>query len=141
MGERQEKGALKYLSVNFSFPREAGSHAVTGVEAWRMRGSVQDTLAVLKQELRALYGDKLQGLYLYGSHARGTAHAGSDIDVLLVLQGTVKPGEEINRINAIVSDLCLQSGFLISMYPVSATWFRTRQSPFFMNVRKEAVPL
>ena len=53
MGERQEKGALKYLSVNFSFPREAVSHAVTGVEAWRMRGSVQDTLAVLKQELRA----------------------------------------------------------------------------------------
>jgi predicted nucleotidyltransferase len=106
-----------------------------------MRGVVQDTLAVLKKELRALYGDKLQGLYLYGSHARGTAHEGSDIDVLLVLQGAVKPSEEINRISATVSDLCLQSDLLISIYPVSTTWFQTRQSPFFTNVRQEAIPL
>jgi predicted nucleotidyltransferase len=106
-----------------------------------MRGSVQDTLAVLKRELRDLYGDKLQGLYLYGSHARGTAHEGSDIDVLLVLQGMVKPGEEINQISSTVSDLCLLSGLLISIYPVSTTWFRTRQSPFFTNVRKEVIPL
>jgi predicted nucleotidyltransferase len=106
-----------------------------------MRGAVHDTLVVLKQELRALYGDKLQGLYLYGSHARGTAHAGSDIDVLLVLQGPVKPGEEISRISSTVSDLCLQADLLISIYPVSTTWFQTRQSPFFTNVRKEAIPL
>lgn len=106
-----------------------------------MDGSVQDLLAVLKQQLRVIYGDRLQGLYLYGSYARGTAHEGSDIDVLLVLHGAVKPAEEIDRVNAIVSDLCLQSGFLISIYPVSATWFQTRQSPFFKNVRKEAIPL
>ena len=106
-----------------------------------MGDSVQELLAVLKEQFRAIYGDRLQGLYLYGSYARGTAHKGSDIDVLLVLQGTVQPVEEINRVNAIVSDLCLQSGLLISIYPVSTTGFQTRQSPFFMNVRKEAIPL
>lgn len=106
-----------------------------------MGDSVQDLLAVLKKQLHAIYGDRLQDLYLYGSYARGTAHKGSDIDVLLVLQGTVQPVEEINRVNAIVSDLCLKSGLLISIYPVSTTWFQTRQSPFFINVRKEAIPL
>ncbi len=111
------------------------------MEHQRIGGSAQDTLAVLMKQLRVIYSDRLQGLYLYGSYARGTAHEGSDIDVLLVLQGTVKPAEEINRISAIVPDLCLQSGFLISIYPVSTTWFQTRQSPFSMTVRKEAVPL
>jgi predicted nucleotidyltransferase len=106
-----------------------------------MRDAVRATLAVLKKELRALYGDTLQGLYLYGSHARGTAHEGSDVDVLLVLHGPVKPAEEINRISSTVSDLCLQTGLLISICPVSTTWFRTRQSPFFANVRKEAIPI
>ena len=36
-------------------------------------------------------------IILYGSYARGSATEDSDIDLLIVLEGKVKPGEEIDR--------------------------------------------
>lgn len=38
-------------------------------------------LGELKSGLRDLYGDRLHGVYLYGSHARGEASRESDVDV------------------------------------------------------------
>ena len=39
-----------------------------------------------KEILEKYYGDRLAGLILYGSQARGQAEAGSDIDLLVLLQ-------------------------------------------------------
>lgn len=100
---------------------------------------VQRALEELKQALLDLYGDQLQGLYLYGSYARGTAHKDSDVDVLVVLAGSIKPGAEISRMNPLVSAICLQYDLLISLYPISAEWLETRWDPFLETVRKEAV--
>ena len=88
-----------------------------------------------------IYGDRLQGVYLYGSYARGDFHAGSDVDVLVVLAGQVKPAQEIDRVNAAVSDIGLRYDLLIAIYPTSVDWLLERQSPFFKNVRREGVPL
>ncbi len=38
----------------------------------------------LARALAVLYGDRCRGLVLYGSHARGEANEGSDVDVLLL---------------------------------------------------------
>ena len=51
---------------------------------------VQTALKELKDALQDLYGERLRGLYLCGSYARGTAHWDSDIDVLIVLAGSVQ---------------------------------------------------
>ncbi|MBK9120843.1 MAG: nucleotidyltransferase domain-containing protein [Phycisphaerales bacterium] len=42
-----------------------------------------DALATLAQRLRAALAP--QAIYLFGSHAHGQPHAGSDIDILIVL--------------------------------------------------------
>lgn len=102
---------------------------------------VQRALHELKQKLQELYGPRLHGLYLYGSQARGIAHEGSDIDVMMVLKGAVKAGREITRVNLAVSEICLRYDLLISVFPVPVEWLRTRQSPFFETVRKEALAL
>jgi type I restriction enzyme S subunit len=42
-----------------------------------------------RQGLEAIYGDRLRGVYLYGSYARDDAGDDSDIDVAVVLEGPV----------------------------------------------------
>jgi predicted nucleotidyltransferase len=98
-------------------------------------------LAELKQALRHMYGDRLQGVYLYGSYARGDYHVGSDIDILVALAGEVKPAKEIDRMTQVVSDIDLRHDLLIAIYPTSVDWLAQRRSPFFVNVRREGVPL
>lgn len=102
---------------------------------------VHSALQELKMAMEKLYGDRLQGLYLYGSYARGTADADSDVDVLIVLAGPVKPGAEITYVNPVVSDISLKHDLLISTCPVSVESLQTPYDPFFENVRREAVPL
>jgi predicted nucleotidyltransferase len=98
-------------------------------------------LAELKHALHTIYGDRLQGVYLYGSYARGDFHAGSDVDVLVVLAGPVRPAKEIDRVSEAVADIGLRYDLLLAIYPTSVDWLVERQSPFFKNVRREGVPL
>jgi len=64
-------------------------------------------LGELHRRFEALYGERLVRMVLFGSQARGDAEPGSDIDVLVVLKGTVSPGEEIARTVEDVADLSL----------------------------------
>jgi len=98
-------------------------------------------LAELKHALHTMYGERLQGVYLYGSYARGDFHAGSDVDVLMVLAGQVRPAQAIDRVNEVVADIGLRYDLLIAIYPTSVDWLLERQSPFFKNVRREGVPI
>ena len=45
-----------------------------------------DLIAELKVGLDGVYGDRLKGLYLYGSYARGEEDTESDLDILVVLE-------------------------------------------------------
>lgn len=108
----------------------------------RLPRSIQRALLQLRKGLQEVYGPRLQGLYLYGSYARGEAdEEASDIDLLVILRGEVMPGKEIGWLNKLVSEIALEYDLLISIYPMSKEWFENRQSPFLMNVRKEAVAL
>lgn len=92
----------------------------------------------LKIALSNLYGKRLSGVYLYGSYARGTFGSESDVDVLVVLAGPVKPGLEISRMSRLVSDICLKYDLLLSILPVSEETHRGADF-FFAQVRREAV--
>jgi predicted nucleotidyltransferase len=101
----------------------------------------QKTIADFKQEISALYKDRLKQVILYGSWARAEATRRSDIDLAVVLQGRVKPGREIDRIIDIVADLNSKYGVLLSVYPVSEHDYLNIKSPLLMNIRKEGVPI
>ncbi len=97
-------------------------------------------LGELYAGLRNLYGDRLDRLVLYGSYVRGEAHSGSDIDVLVVLNGSVeRPGREIDRMMELLYALDLKYDELISVVPVSAEDYESKQSPLLMNVRNEGI--
>ena len=101
---------------------------------------VRETIREFKQEIEKLYGPRLKDVILYGSWARGDATEASDIDLLIVLEGQVVPGQEIDRMIEIITDINLKHGELISVYPVSEENYYTIDSPLFINVRREGIP-
>lgn len=97
-------------------------------------------LSEFKRELRRLYGDRLKDVILFGSYARGEAHAGSDIDVMVVLRGEVMPGREIDTMIDIITDLNLKYNVLLSVVPMAEEKYLRRNSPLLLNVRREGIP-
>ncbi len=95
----------------------------------------------LKKELEKVYGSRLKKILLYGSWARNEATEDSDIDIMLVLDGNVVPGREIDRIIDTITDINLEYGVLISIYPVSLKDFENVSSPLLLNARKEGTPV
>jgi predicted nucleotidyltransferase len=98
---------------------------------------VKQALEKLQRLLEEVYGERLRGIYLYGSYARGDFHPDSDVDVLIALEGEVSPGQEIDRIGDRVADIGLDHNVLIATFPVPEEWLRVRKSPLFENVRRE----
>lgn len=97
-------------------------------------------LSILDRELRDLYGERYLGLVLYGSYSRGEADEGSDVDLLLLLDGGVSASKEILRISSITSPLSLESGYVLSVIPVGAEDYLGSGDPFLANARREGVP-
>lgn len=104
-----------------------------------MNPKVRNIMLEMQQALKDIYGERIVRIMLFGSHARGDASAGSDIDALIVLKGAVKPGEEIALTGGIASELSLKHDVVISCAFVSAERYETEQSPLLINVRREGV--
>jgi len=101
---------------------------------------MQNLLAELRRRFEALYGPRLVRLMLFGSQARGDAEPGSDIDVLVVLEGPVRAGEEIRRTLDSVAELSLENNAVFSCVFVSRDRFENELSPLLINVRREGIP-
>ncbi len=97
-------------------------------------------LSRLSGELKALYGDRYEGLLLYGSYARGEAHEGSDVDLLLLLEGSVDPVQEILRVESAKWPISLESGYVLSILPTSIEDYRKAEDPLLWNARREGIP-
>jgi len=103
--------------------------------------SIQGLLDQLQQHLKALYGERLCKVMLFGSHARGEARPDSDVDILVVLQGTVNPGQEVIRSSEFLAELALEYDKVISCLFMDELRFMTRQGPLLRNIRKEGIAI
>ena len=83
----------------------------------------------------------MKGLIIYGSHARDEAGKDSDIDVVVVLEGDVFLGREIDRMLDIITDLNLKYNVLISVYPASQKSLKKIKSPLFLNIQREGISI
>jgi predicted nucleotidyltransferase len=108
-------------------------------DARRLDGWLGDLLSELRRGLEASYGKRLQGLYLYGSRARGEAQADSDVDVLIVLDEIEHYFAELERTAELVSELSLRYDVNISRILISSSRWREDDEPFLLTVRQDAV--
>ncbi len=104
-----------------------------------MNETVKPILAELRARLESLYGERLEQVILFGSQARGDAVEGSDIDVMIVLQGEVNVGDEISRTTELCSELSLAYDVVISTIFMSAYRYAQGQSSLLLNVHEEGI--
>ncbi|KPK75149.1 MAG: hypothetical protein AMS25_18525 [Gemmatimonas sp. SM23_52] len=87
-----------------------------------------------------IYGDRLKGVYVYGSYARGEGGAESDLDIVVVLDDVDHYAAEVDRTGELISKLSLGFGVAISRVFVSQRDWASGTSAFLANAREEAVP-
>ncbi|MBM4086196.1 MAG: nucleotidyltransferase domain-containing protein, partial [Planctomycetes bacterium] len=81
---------------------------------------IREPVTQFRSRVERLYGKRLKEVVLYGSWARGDATDDSDIDLLVVLEGEVAPGREVDRMIDVITEIGLEYGVLVSVYPVSS---------------------
>ena len=96
----------------------------------------------LAEGMANILGDKLEAVILYGSYARGTQDAESDIDIALILRG--KPDRNTaDHLQDFLTDMDIKHGKLFSVVDIDADRFVRLQNvlPFYRNIQTEGVVL
>jgi len=104
-----------------------------------MDRQTQTAVEELRDRLSRLYGERFQRTVVFGSRARGDALPDSDVDVLVVLGGDVRPFEEIRRAGAVVAEVSLNNDVYLSCIYTSESRFENATTPFLKAVRREGI--
>jgi predicted nucleotidyltransferase len=99
--------------------------------------NINSILSEFKKELSCRYGSRMRRLVCYGSQARREAGPESDVDLVLILEGDVRPSHEIDQVVDLLADFNLRYEVLISLLPVGQDMWNTAEGPFWRNVHRE----
>jgi predicted nucleotidyltransferase len=97
----------------------------------------ESLLNEIKANLQQVHGQRLLGIVLYGSVARGEAGDESDIDVLVLLADPVNYGRDLEANLRALFPLAMRLGRRISAKPVSARDYDTVDCPLYANAHRE----
>jgi predicted nucleotidyltransferase len=101
----------------------------------------EQLLKEIKTRLSKAHGKRLLGVVLYGSEARGTAGPDSDIDVLVLLEGPVNYGPDLETNIKTLYPLSLQIERPISPKPIDASEYESVECPLYQNAHREGILL
>ena len=105
-----------------------------------MHPTVKQLAEEYKEGLRALYGDELVELILFGSYARGDQHEESDVDFAVVLRSAAtRTATEVLKISPLASDLYFKYGLMVSALPVSLQKKQASMQGVYQNIRMEGI--
>ncbi len=103
---------------------------------------LREILQEMGELLKSVYGNRLKAVILYGSAARGTQTEDSDIDVMILVDGTDEQLREYNeRLSDISTELALKYVKVFSIIDVKYQEYQEWKtvSPFYKNVDREGV--
>jgi uncharacterized protein len=95
-------------------------------------------LRFFKDAVAGVLGSHLRQIVLFGSRARGDAKAGSDYDLLVVVDKV--NSQVVNGIDDIAGKALVDHGAVVSAFPIAeADRAKRRYSPLLLNVAREGV--
>jgi uncharacterized protein len=98
-------------------------------------------LIKFRDAVRAIYGDRVERIVLFGSRARGDALPDSDYDVAVFLEKMDSRWDESMRMAGIKLKILAEDDAFISIIPYQSGAWRDYSSMFMHEVRKDGVDL
>jgi len=93
----------------------------------------------IKALLQVPYGDRLRGVILYGSEARGEPSPESDVDILVLLAGPVDLGKELQTIIEILYPLQLELEQVLEVFPADEAEYLRGAYAWYRQAQKDAI--
>ena len=133
----------------------AGPSGLTAstTDPWPTLEDAIATAEVIAEHARRVYGDLLEGVWLYGSRARADHRPDSDLDLLVVR--TSKESDPRNRLSRVLWDAMMSDprfgeddhdglydaplGWRVSIHAGFSEQFWQWDTMFYRNVRSEAI--
>lgn len=99
-----------------------------------------EMLKQVKALLQEAFGDRLRGVILYGSEARGTADPDSDIDLLVLLAGPVQFGRDLRTCIHALYPLVLELDRPIHAKPTDVNEYEAQEFLLYREAKREGIP-
>ena len=96
-------------------------------------------LKEIRSRLNKTFGDRLRGVLMYGSRARGNAEQQSDLDLMVLLDGPVRLGRDLETIIEALYPVQLEIEHTIHALPVSFSTFEAGLYSIYRNAKQEGV--
>ena len=93
----------------------------------------------IKARLENAFQDRLQGVLLYGSEAKNESREGSDLDLMVLLDGPVRLGRDLETIVEALYPVQLEIEAPIHATPVSAKVFEAGEFGLYRSARRDGV--
>ena len=115
---------------------------VQGVKKMHANDIVPDLSKSVAEAIKGIVGDRLRGIVLFGSYARGDYDAESDVDFFVIIDC---PAGELSRYS---EELCFPASRLSLKYGVSVSISVAdlhsfsrykRHLPFYENIEREGI--
>jgi len=72
----------------------------------------------IRTSLRAIYGDRIERLVLFGSRARGDAHVASDYDIAVFLKDLTDRWSEFHRLADLRAEILAETTAFLEARPI-----------------------
>jgi predicted nucleotidyltransferase len=97
-------------------------------------------LARFRKALGQIYGSQIERVVLFGSRARGDAHAESDYDVAVFLHDMADRFAEMDRLADLSTQILDETGEFVHAMPYCAGSY-TERTPLMLGLRADGIDL